>query len=1592
MTLPLQNALQIASMLLVVGLTAEAQPAFVKQVPDASTNFVTAGDFTYFTSNDSLFRTDGTESGTIFLKSGFNYFSNPQQFNDLLIFVSDLRFSTFRDIWRSDGTPGGTFLLKSSSQYDLVVFGLTEAYVYFSASEPATGSELFRTDGTISGTMLLRDINPGSDNGVRRPLAVVGQDCYFSADDGIHGNELWKTDGTIPGTVLVKDINPGLNHGIGEGVAAEFNNRLYFSGVSPQTGAEAWVSDGSAAGTSLLKDLMPGEPYPSSIEFGEDLDGWLYFFSSRVINSDDEESATVESDLWLTDGTTSNTMKLKSFTRCGSCDYVHDYWSYNDRLYFFFNESTDRDILYGSDGTTAGTTPVFSMGGGGGQFVGEVDGQLFFFGAANRILTPLYRTDGTPAGTDVVRLFNSASFGIRRDAAATDIVRIEDKIFFPDHDAPYDPSGGYGSDDFYQLMVSDGSATESIRSMGGGSYIGADNLVRLNGLLMFTTQDVIPNESSDGKKRLWLLDPTKPFASTGTFTLVNADTDEDLQTLNEGEVVFITPDSGLNIRFNPVAAPGSVVFKHQGRIVRRENAAPYSLGGDNSGDYLAWSGAVPGSHRIEATPYSGPGGTGTPGPSVALNFTIREESFSCSGGGSILREYWEGIPGNQVSLIPLGTPPAGTNQLTSFEGPVNAGVNYGARISGYICAPATGNFVFWIASNDESELWLSSDDDPANKTKIAFTRYATDRDQWDKYPTQRSAEIWLERGRSYYIEALHKQGGGNDHIAVGWQRPNGWQERPIGGYNLTPFSGELVSEVRIASLTEGQEFVAPANIRIEGTLSGRPGWSRVDIFAGSKKIVQASGNETFDFTWERVGPGTYPLKVVVTNDIGQVFASEVVNVIVRTACAAIGTITREQWSNITGNRVSDIPEGENPTNITSLTDFEAAALGRNYGARIRGFICPPETGDYVFWIASNDHSELWVGTDDEPLNRQRVAYVTGATDFRQWNKFRSQRSAPVRLMQGKRYYIEALHKQGVGSDHVSVGWQLPDGTMERPIGASRLSPFSEQSDLLSQLVLPLAGSTALDPLVVKLETRMVAGASRYTVEVNALADFSGESMVVTSAEDNQNIFIIKGLNSATTYYARVKTDVSGFGPVTTFTTRDPITKMRLWGITSYGGTDDVGTIFSYGLGGDGFVKHYDQPLLWDGYNYIEERLMGTLVPGPEGMFYGQMDHDYSAAMFQVNVQGAFQRWGASAYFFEAQLVLGSNNYIYATNNDTWVPGGIDRYDIGKQTLMPDWRMEPFTQNSDASTPLVELNDGYFYGAAGEGGVNEGGFIYRFRLDGSGFGIIHYFHDVVTGMKPYAGLTVRDGFLYGTTTHGGEHGNHGTIFRIRPDGTGFLKLHDFDGENGSVPMGELIVLDDVLYGTTNEGGIAGMGTVFRIDSDGTGFSRLHSFSGPDGAKPSRGLVHDREGNLYGMTSEGGSNGMGVIFSVSTTGGNFARLLDFTPLSGGRPTGALVIREDTYSPPSTFSSVSGNEQAISRVSVYPNPTTDNFEVTVYSPGNGPVTVVVMDQYGQMIESYKGAINTTLQIGSDLNRGVYIVKTVTGKTVTMHRLVKK
>ncbi|HEX2959155.1 MAG TPA: DUF2341 domain-containing protein [Chitinispirillaceae bacterium] len=170
---------------------------------------------------------------------------------------------------------------------------------------------------------------------------------------------------------------------------------------------------------------------------------------------------------------------------------------------------------------------------------------------------------------------------------------------------------------------------------------------------------------------------------------------------------------------------------------------------------------------------------------MAVSFTAFSQT------GSILREYWTGISGSTVSALTGNANypdnPNGSNYLTSYlEDPVNWNDNYGTRIRGYVHPPATGNYIFWIASDDNSELWLSSDDKQAHKTLIASVTGYTSSQEWTKYSTQQSAAINLVAGRRYYIEVLHKDGDQGDNCAVGWQLPNSTYERPIPANRLSP--------------------------------------------------------------------------------------------------------------------------------------------------------------------------------------------------------------------------------------------------------------------------------------------------------------------------------------------------------------------------------------------------------------------------------------------------------------------------------------------------------------------------------------------------------------------------------------------------------------------------------------------------------------------------------------------------------------------------------------------------------------------------------------------------------------------------------------
>ncbi len=117
--------------------------------------------------------------------------------------------------------------------------------------------------------------------------------------------------------------------------------------------------------------------------------------------------------------------------------------------------------------------------------------------------------------------------------------------------------------------------------------------------------------------------------------------------------------------------------------------------------------------------------------------------------------------------------------------------------------------------------------------------------------------------------------------------------------------------------------------------------------------------------------------------------------------------------------------------------FEAPAnIDDNYGQHMYAWITAPATGNYIFWIASDDNSRLYLSTDDSPDNAELIAHVPGWTNPRDWFTYSQQQSNPITLQEGQKYYLSALMKEGYGSDNLSVRWRLPDNTIEEPLNIS----------------------------------------------------------------------------------------------------------------------------------------------------------------------------------------------------------------------------------------------------------------------------------------------------------------------------------------------------------------------------------------------------------------------------------------------------------------------------------------------------------------------------------------------------------------------------
>jgi uncharacterized repeat protein (TIGR03803 family) len=150
-----------------------------------------------------------------------------------------------------------------------------------------------------------------------------------------------------------------------------------------------------------------------------------------------------------------------------------------------------------------------------------------------------------------------------------------------------------------------------------------------------------------------------------------------------------------------------------------------------------------------------------------------------------------------------------------------------------------------------------------------------------------------------------------------------------------------------------------------------------------------------------------------------------------------------------------------------------------------------------------------------------------------------------------------------------------------------------------------------------------------------------------------------------------------------------------------------------------------------------------------------------------------------------------------------------------------------------------------------------------------------------------------------TTTGGAN-NLGVIFSYDPVSGIYTDIWDFNGTEGQKPYGSLLLASDGnLYGMTNQGGLYGNGNIFQLNPTTYAFIDLVDFTGNDGAypgaNPQASLIQASDGNLYGMTEWGGANGGGEIFRY-TPGSAFTDIYDFDGTTGWNAIGSLFQASD------------------------------------------------------------------------------------------------
>ncbi len=413
----------------------------------------------------------------------------------------------------------------------------------------------------------------------------------------------------------------------------------------------------------------------------------------------------------------------------------------------------------------------------------------------------------------------------------------------------------------------------------------------------------------------------------------------------------------------------------------------------------------------------------------------------------------------------------------------------------------------------------------------------------------------------------------------------------------------------------------------------------------------------------------------------------------------------------------------------------------------------------------------------------------------------------------------------------------------------------------------------------------------------------------------------------------------------------------LYGMTFAGGTNNDGTIFKIKPDGTDYLKLYD----------FDETTTGM---GPCGALYSDGTYLY----------GMTKSGGANNKGTIFKIKPNGSNYT---------------------------KLLDFSGITTGSSPYycTLISDGtYLYGTTEQGGTNNYGVVFKIKPDGTGFTkLLDFVH--TNGLSPSGSLFFDGTYLYGTTAGGGVN-SLGTLFKIKPDGTDYSRMLDFSGtSNGRSPLGTLISDGTYLYGMTSSGGANSNGTIFKIKPDGTAYAKLHDFNVSSSGNGAQGDLTSDGTFLYGMTQTGGANNNGTIFKILPDGSGFVKLYDFAIISGKQPRGSLIyLNTDMYGvAPQGGASSNGTFFKYATIptgvnvntndknfTIFPNPASDIITLDFDRNDHSCLVLNIYNAMGALVRTELLNQNQQQVDIKNLSNGIYIVEMKLKERTEIQKLI--